>query len=116
MYFTKCVPATLVVACLSVVGGLACWAATEATFSGSAFGEGGSTTITPNSLALGGGGGWLGIPAAVKYSGTFPVETLRIAFRKENPIDLFEVPQGSRDGRETSGQGVDRYIHVSFAV
>jgi hypothetical protein len=56
MYFTKCVPATLVVACLSVVGGLACWAATEATFSGPAFGEGGSTTITPNSLALGGGG------------------------------------------------------------
>ena len=59
---------------------------------------------------------WLRIPAAVKYFGTFPVETLRIAFRKENPIDLFEVSQGSGEGRETSGQGVDRHIHVSFAV
>ena len=49
---------------------------------------------------------WLRIPAA----------TLRIAFRKENPINLSEVSQESREGRETSGQGVDRHIHVSFAV
>ena len=55
-------------------------------------------------------------PSSGQIFGTFPVETLRIAFRKENPIDLFEVSQGSREGRETSGQGVDRHIHVSFAV
>ena len=55
-------------------------------------------------------------PSSGQIFGTFPVETLRIAFRKENPIDLFEVSQGSREGRETSGQGVDRHIHVSSAV
>ena len=55
-------------------------------------------------------------PSSGQIFGTSTVETLRIAFRKENPIDLFEVSQGSREGRETSGQGVDRHIHVSFAV
>jgi hypothetical protein len=60
--------------------------------------------------------------SVASYSGSrqifrpFPIEALRIAFRKENPIDLFEISQGSREGRETSGQGVDRHIHVSFAV
>jgi thioredoxin 1 len=37
MYFTKSLPATLIAACLSMFGGPACWAATEATFSEPAF-------------------------------------------------------------------------------
>src|ERR1700730_15339589 len=55
-------------------------------------------------------------PSSGQIFGSLPVETLRIAFRRENPLDLCEVSQRSRARRETFGQGVNRRIHVGFAV
>ena len=57
---------------------------------------------------------WLRIPAALKYSGLSRSRLYELLSEKK--IRLFEVSQGSREGRETSGQGVDRHIHVSLAV
>lgn len=37
MGFTKSLPATLIAACLSVLGSLACWAATQAPFTEQGF-------------------------------------------------------------------------------
>src|ERR1700731_4032180 len=50
-------------------------------------------------------------PSSGQIFGTFPVETLRIAFRKENPIDLFEVSQGAERGvRLLDRESIDTFM------